>query len=36
MVNKLEVVAANVGYESVIVFSRAFTQWIGYSSSVSA
>lgn len=31
--DKLEVVAANVGYESAIVFSRAFKRWIGRSPS---
>jgi AraC-like DNA-binding protein len=31
--DKLEVVAASVGYESAIVFSRAFKRWIGRSPS---
>ena len=31
--DKLEVIAANVGYDSAIVFSRAFKRWIGRSPS---
>ena len=31
--DKLEVVAAQVGYENAIVFSRAFKRWIGRSPS---
>jgi len=33
VVDRLEVVAASVGYKSVIIFSRTFEQWIGCSPS---